>query len=368
MGKQNSDNRRKPEPWLYTEQFLRPYATTRNHRSTRSHYRRYLRLLADWVQEEEQRGYDPDEPRPLDPAQLTTETIRDYCDWLAEARSWSTTRTYMTGILSYLSHLEAEGLLPDAVSVSRLRAYVRQRGQRENVRPSRRVLSLDDLRMRHVPEMVRYYDTLPLPHRGQCDYNERLSLLRNRAIMHVLYATAMRIFELAQLNRDDVRPGVSYVVITGKRHKQRPIHLRDYVHEAVQAYLAERHDRNVALFVSHSRNSNGQRLSANTIGIVAKKAARGVGADLLSAHDIRHFRAIQLLRRGVPLEVVQEFLGHESISTTRDVYATTVGIQVVREWLDRADDRTLEEAARRHEEEWREWGTAEPLPEVDFSS
>ena len=106
-------------------------------------------------------------------------------------------------------------MLPDALSVSRIRAYVRQCGQRENVRASRRVLSLDDLRMRYVPEMVRYYDTLPLPHPEESDYNRRLSLLRNRAIMHVLYATAMRIFELAQLNRDDVRPGVSYVVITG---------------------------------------------------------------------------------------------------------------------------------------------------------
>jgi len=353
------------EPWLHTERFLRPYATTRGRRSTRSHYRRYLRMLADWVQEEERDGYDEEQERPLDPGGLTTDTIRDYCDWLASERTWSTTRTYMSGIISYLSHLEAEGLLPDAVSVSRVRAYVRQRGQRENVRASRRVLSLDDLRMRHVPEMVRYYDTVPLPDPGESDYNARLSLLRNRAIMHVLYATAMRIFELAQLNRDDVRPGVSYVVITGKRHKQRPIHLRDYVHDSVQAYLAERTDNNVALFVSHSRNSDGRRLTANTIGIIAKKAARGVGADLLSAHDIRHFRAIQLLRRGVPLEVVQEFLGHESISTTRDVYATTVGIQVVREWLDRADDGSLEEAVRRHEEELREWESAGPLPNLD---
>ena len=361
-----SDNTgRKAQPWLHTERFLRPYAASRGRRSTTSHYRRYLRMLADWVQEEERDGYDQEQERPLDPAGLTTDTLRDYCDWLAAERTWSTTRTYMTGIISYLTHLEAEGLLPDAVSVSRLRAYVRQRGKRENVRASRRVLSLDDMRMRHVPEMVRYYDTLPLPDPGQSEYNERLSLLRNRAIMHLLYATAMRIFELAQLNRDDVRPGVSYVVITGKRHKQRPIHLRDYVHDSVQAYLAERTDNNVALFVSHSRNSAGRRLTANTIGIIAKKAARGVGADLLSAHDIRHFRAIQLLRRGVPLEVVQEFLGHENISTTRDVYATTVGIQVVREWLDRADDGSLEEAVRRHQKELRQWETADPLPQFD---
>ena len=75
------------------------------------------------------------------------------------------------------------------------------------------------------------------------------------------------------------------------------------------------------------------------------------------------------------MEVVQEFLGHENISTTRDVYATTVGIQVVREWLDRADDGSLEEAVRRHAREVREWEGAsqgaalqraeELLPEMD---
>ena len=70
----------------------------------------------------------------------------------------------MTGIISYLSHLEAEGVLPERVLVSRIRAYFRQRGQRENVRASKRVLTLDDLRMRYVPEIVRHYDTLPLPY------------------------------------------------------------------------------------------------------------------------------------------------------------------------------------------------------------
>lgn len=81
--------------------------------------------------------------------------------------------------------------------------------------------------------MVRFYDTLPLPHPDEYAYNERLTLLCNRAIMHVLCATDMRIFELSQLNRNDARPSVSYVVITGKRHKQLPIKVRGYVPDAV---------------------------------------------------------------------------------------------------------------------------------------
>ena len=57
----------------------------------------------------------------------------------------------------------------------------------------------------------------------------------------------------------------------------------------------------------------------------------------LSAHDFRHYRATQLLREGMPLEVVQEFLGHSDISTTRSVYAPVLGVHVVSEWLDNVD-------------------------------
>lgn len=62
---------------------------------------------------------------------------------------------------------------------------------------------------------------------------------------------------------------------------------------------------------------------------------------------------------------MQEFLVHESIITTRDVYATSVDIRVVRKWLDRADDGSLGEVARQHAEELRDWETAGPLPELD---
>ena len=106
----------------------------------------------------------------------------------------------------------------------------------------------------------------------------------------------------------------------------------------MRAYLLERGDLNRALFISHSRNGRNARLSATSAHMVVKKAVEALSLhQSLSAHDFRHFRATQLLREGMPLEVVQEYLGHADISTTRGIYAPVLGVQVVSEWLDNID-------------------------------
>jgi site-specific recombinase XerD len=88
---------------------------------------------------------------------------------------------------------------------------------------------------------------------------------------------------------------------------------------------------------------------------VVKKAVRALGLhESLSAHDFRHYRATQLLREGMPIEVVQEFLGHTDISTTRGIYAPVLGVQVVSEWLDNVD--VAPETAQ---------SPAEDVPQVD---
>jgi integrase/recombinase XerD len=90
--------------------------------------------------------------------------------------------------------------------------------------------------------------------------------------------------------------------------------------------------------VAHSRNATHARLSITSAHNTVKKAVNACGLHpSLSAHDFRHFRATQLLREGMPLEVVQEFLGHADISTTRSIYAPVLGIQIVTEWLENVD-------------------------------
>jgi integrase/recombinase XerD len=92
------------------------------------------------------------------------------------------------------------------------------------------------------------------------------------------------------------------------------------------------------LFIAHSRNARNARLSVTSAHNVVKRAVKALGLhEGISAHDFRHYRATQLLREGMPLEVVQEYLGHSDISTTRGVYAPVLGVHVVSEWLDNVD-------------------------------
>ncbi|MCP4362741.1 MAG: tyrosine-type recombinase/integrase, partial [Chloroflexi bacterium] len=164
-------------------------------------------------------------------------------------------------------------------------------------------------------------------------------LLRNRVLVNVLYSTAARLSEVLALNRSQVQHGRSQTAtIIGKGQKPRTLHLMPYAQEAIRAYLVERLDANPALFVSHSRNAKGARLSQSGAHNVVKKAVKAEGLEpSLSAHDFRHYRATQLLREGMPLEVVQELLGHADVSTTRSIYAPVLGVHVVREWLDNID-------------------------------
>jgi site-specific recombinase XerD len=134
-------------------------------------------------------------------------------------------------------------------------------------------------------------------------------------------------------------------MISGKGGRPRTIHLRDYARKAVQAYIRERKDGNPALFVAHSRNANAARLSGTSAHKIVKRAVNALGLhESLSAHDFRHYRATQLLREGMPIEVVQEYLGHADISTTRSIYAPVLGVHIVSEWLDNVD-QSPEEAA-----------------------
>ena len=196
-----------------------------------------------------------------------------------------------------------------------------------------------------MPKIIIYYDTLPLPPEND-KYNRRLSLLRNRALVHTFYSTAARISEVVGLNRVTVGNGrAAHALIIGKGNKPRTIHIRSYAQTAIRAYLAERTDSNPALFVSHSRNALNARLSITSAHNVVKRAVKALNLnESLSAHDFRHFRATQLLREGMPLEVVQEFLGHTDIATTRNIYAPVLGVEIVSEWLDQVDTAPNEAA------------------------
>ncbi len=312
---------------------------------TEATYRSGLRLFADWLQHYRKGSYSKDDAWPLAPDGLSTEVVLDFRNWLLANRSRATVTTYMASVMGYLNYLDGHDNLPETVQLGKLSRQLARRQVERN--QSETVIDLDVARQQ-IPRIIEYYDSLPLPPEND-QYNRRLTLLRNRAIVKTLYSTAARISEVVSLNRANVNNGRSpYATITGKGNKGRTLHFRRYALDAMVAYLSERTDSNPALFVSHSRNSQNARLTITTVHNAVKKAVRAMELhDSLSAHDFRHYRATQLLRAGMPLEVVQEFLGHADVTTTRNIYAPVLGVQVITEWLDSLDvtpDKALDAA------------------------
>jgi integrase len=327
--------------WLYENQFLLEAGS--QSWKTEATYRSGLRLFADWLQSTSRNAYEKDQEWPLSPADLTTPLILGFRSWLLSNRSRSTVMTYSAAIIGYLHFLDGIDALPPAVQLGKLQ---RQMSRRQIDRNQAETVIDLDLARQSVPLIIDYYDQLPLPPDND-RYNRRLSLLRDRTLVKVLYSTAARISEVVALDRNNVDRGhAKFATITGKGSKPRTIHLRDYARQAIVAYLAERRDANPALFIAHSRNARNARLSVTSAHNIVKRAVKALNLhDSLSAHDFRHYRATQLLREGMPLEVVQEYLGHSDISTTRGVYAPVLGVHVVSEWLDNVDISPQEAAS-----------------------
>lgn len=327
--------------WLYDESFLLE-AGARSIK-TETTYRSGLRLFADWVQHYGKAGFTADDPWPLVPTTLTTVTVLEFRTWLLANRSRATVTTYMAAVTGYLQFLDGRDQLPEGVQLGKLQRMLARRQIERN--QAETVIDLD-LARRDIPKIVQYYEALPLPLEND-EYNRRLSLLRDRALVHTLYSTAARISEVVSLSRNNVDHGrARYATVTGKGSKARTLHLRQYARDSIRAYLNERRDANPALFVSHSRNSRNARLSTTSAHNIIKRAVRALHLHpSLSAHDFRHYRATQLLREGMPIEVVQEFLGHADISTTRSIYAPVLGVHIVSEWLDNMDVAPADAAA-----------------------
>lgn len=157
--------------------------------------------------------------------------------------------------------------------------------------------------------------------------------LRNRALLETLYGTGARISEAVGLDRDDLDPDSGTVLLRGKGSKERTVPVGSYARKAIDAYLVRarpalaRHGRGTpALFL----NSRGGRLSRQGAwGVLRAVAERAGLAAAVSPHTLRHSFATHLIDGGADVRVVQELLGHASVTTTQ-VY-TLVTVDQLRE-------------------------------------
>ncbi len=152
--------------------------------------------------------------------------------------------------------------------------------------------------------------------------------LRDRALLEVLYATGARISEAVGLDVDDLDVETASVLLRGKGSKERIVPVGRLALSAVEAYLVRGRPAltaagrgGPALFV----NSRGGRLTRQSAwSILAAAVERsGVEADV-SPHTFRHSFATHLLDGGADVRVVQELLGHASVTTTQIYTLVTV--------------------------------------------
>ncbi|RRJ85661.1 site-specific tyrosine recombinase XerD [Gulosibacter macacae] len=164
--------------------------------------------------------------------------------------------------------------------------------------------------------------------------------LRDRALLELLYATGARISEAVALSVDDVIDR-DMVRVRGKGQKQRVVPLGSYAQDAVNAYLVRARPifsaRGVAdpgLFLG----VRGKRLSRTAAwNILQRIAERAELAEHVSPHVLRHSFATHLMQGGADVRVVQELLGHASVSTTQ-IY-TKVTAEALREMYATAHPR-----------------------------
>ncbi|WP_240181747.1 site-specific tyrosine recombinase XerD [Nocardioides sp. 616] len=151
---------------------------------------------------------------------------------------------------------------------------------------------------------------------------------RDRALLEVLYGTGARISEAVGLDVDDLDLQDGTVLLRGKGSKERLVPVGSYAVEAVQTYLTRARPGLVAqgrgtpaVFL----NSRGGRLSRQSAWAVLAKAAdrAGVTRDV-SPHTLRHSFATHLIDGGADVRVVQELLGHASVTTTQVYTLVTV--------------------------------------------
>lgn len=140
---------------------------------------------------------------------------------------------------------------------------------------------------------------------------------RDRAILELLYSSGLRVSEAAGLNVDDVNTREGLVKVRGKGRKERLLPIGSKAVDALKSYLVEKillKKRNSALFL----NRRGGRLSERGIRRIVVKYAKLSGIDgKMGPHTLRHSFASHLLQDGADLRVIQELLGHSSLSTTQ---------------------------------------------------
>lgn len=138
--------------------------------------------------------------------------------------------------------------------------------------------------------------------------------LRDLAIIDLLYSTGIRIGELVRLNVDDIDFEERECIVFGKGDKERRVYFDAKTKIHLMGYINSRSDTNPALFVS--LDAPYDRLQISGVEIRLRRLGRELGINKVHPHKFRRTMATRAIDKGMPIEQVQNLLGHSQIDTT----------------------------------------------------
>ena len=245
--------------------------------------------------------------------------LQQFFEWFGAHGAKALAAVDLKVLSSYLKHLHERGLA--ATTVSRHLVAIKM---------FFRYLVLEGILRESVVDLLNSPKLWQhLPHVLSPDMVNRLLaspqavdrfMLRDRALLTLLYATGCRASEVVNLRLRDVHLDESYCRCVGKGDKERLVSLNPVANAAIEAYL--QHER--PLLASRSDadelliSKSGRSLTRIMIWSLVKKYARRIGAsDRVSPHTLRHSFATHMLAGGAEIRALQELLGHASIATTQ---------------------------------------------------
>ena len=250
----------------------------------------------------------------------TRRSLAEFAEWCAQQRKITAAGEVTQPLISaYLDARKRGGLAASSIKliVVALKIFFRFLAAKGAIaRDPTTTLTLPRIE-RYLPETL---NELQLEQLIDSVDTKRPRGLRDRAMMELLYASGLRISELANARLENFNAGERILRVTGKGNKMRLVPVGRKACEALAAYLSTERPKLVKrrtgseIFLS----ARGTKLTTSRIWQIVKEQARRSGLEAnIYPHLLRHSFATHLLGNGADLRIIQEMLGHADISTTQ---------------------------------------------------
>ena len=250
---------------------------------------------------------------------LDYETINSFLDWLEKEKNVtvSTRNNRLAAIKSFFKYVGFHE--PQYLDIS---SSVREIGKKKTISEPVNYLT--------IPAIKHFFNSF--------NFNDRKEL-RDLCIILLLYESGARVSELCSIRRNELRTEKPYnLILHGKGNKDRLVPVDPAVIELIEKYISEYDVQNNCFLFFNSRKEKLTREGVNHIlkkhFQQAKNNNPSLYPDNISAHCLRHSKAMHLLENGVNLVYIRDLLGHTSVTTT-EIYSKA-NPEIKRKYLEAA--------------------------------